>query len=300
MDALPEERLRAALWMAVSAVFFSAMAVLVKRLSSAVPESQMIFFRGAVNVAVVLPLAWKERNWNPPRKSILFLRGFAGFLALLCFFHSIERLPLSVAALINWSSPVFVVVLSRFFMKEHFPARGWIGVLSAFLGLGLLLRPSGGWGALGATAIPAVTALIAVLGAFFSSIAYVAIRAASSRVGPHTIVLYFSGVVTLLSLPFSLQGPRWVWEAGILPALLLMGFFASVGQISMTFAYRYAKAGVAATMNLMTAAFSTLWGVILFRENLTNFQWTGMLCLGVGIALASVPVSATINRKISE
>jgi drug/metabolite transporter (DMT)-like permease len=277
--------------MALSAVFFSSMAVFVKKLSGRVPSSEAIFFRGGLNLLLVLPLAARERNWMPNGQGLLVLRGVAGFAALVCFFHSIAELPLSVAALINWSSPVFVILISRFTVGEAFPLRGWIGVACALTGLSLLLRPIGGWGHAVGASIPPLTALIAVLGSFFSSVAYVAIRAASHRVGPHTIVLYFSAVVTLLSLPLGAHEgfSAWGFEKEVLIALVAMGGFASVGQIAMTQAYRHAKAGVAATMNLMTAAFSTVWGAVLFHENLSLIQWTGMLGLALGILLATVP-----------
>ncbi|HUP57930.1 MAG TPA: DMT family transporter, partial [Bdellovibrionota bacterium] len=127
--------------------------------------------------------------------------------------------------------------------------------------------------------------LIGLLGAAFSGAAYVAVRAAAAKVGVYTIVLYLTGVSTLLSAPFmGLQGAVG-FDTRQGAELLAIGLLATAAQLAMTEAYRLARASVVSPMSLLTAAFGALFGWLLFDERLALTQWIGM-----GVLAASLVV----------
>jgi len=270
--------------MLLSAMGFSIMSVLVKRLGTSVPHMELVFFRSAVNFVIVLvSMALLGESYFPPRPGLLFFRGLMGFCGVTCLFYGISHLPLSIASMINWSSPLFVILFSRIFLKERIGARSAWWVAVAFVGLVFLVRPDTGSGS---GSLPMMGVGIAVAGAAFGGMAYVAVRAATARVGVNAIVLYFTGTATILSLPFAIPVFR-IPDASALVQLLGVGAFAAWGQFCMTQGYRHAAAGLVSTMGLFNAVFSMLWGWWFFSEALAPVQWMGMTLLAAGVALAT-------------
>jgi drug/metabolite transporter (DMT)-like permease len=266
--------------MTASALAFSAMAVFVKRLAPVVQQFELVFFRSAVNLAWVLALmgARRELFWPKRGKKILVFRGLVGFAGVACMFYSISHLPLPVATMLNWCSPLFVILFSRLVLAERMPAWSGLFIPLAFAGLVLLLNPmdaqSGG--------LQWTAALIGLGAAVFGGMAYVAVRVATATVGVNMIVLFFVGVSTLASAPWAAadflrpSSDQWV-------ELICLGSFATLGQLTMTKAYRYAPAGVVSMMNLLNPVFGAAFGIVLFHESLAAFQWMGIALVGVSI-----------------
>lgn len=277
----PDQPLKALFWMFLSGLGFSLMSVFVKRLSDAIPQFELVFFRSWVNFVIVLALMLVRReDFLPVGKPLLVLRGLMGFGGVSCLFYALGHLPLSVSSMLNWCSPLFVLLFSRLFLKEKVASKALVWVAVAFAGLVVLLKPDfrTGW-----IHFPLVAVLIAILGSAFGGAAYVAVRAATARVGVNVIVLYFTGIATLLSAPLAFREfHRPNLQEGV--QLLAVGGFATLGQLAMTQGYRFAPAGLVSTMSLMGAVFSSIWGWVFFSEALDGLQWLGLALIATGVA----------------
>ena len=263
-----------------SAATFTAMAVYVKRLAPVLPQFELVFFRSAVNLVWVLGLmlARREPLWPARDKGLLLFRGLVGFAGAACMFYSLAHLVMPVATMLNWCSPLFVILFSKALLGERMPPLSSVFIPVAFLGLYLLLDPLGTRGG-----VPLKPALAGLGAAVFGGMAYVAVRAATARVGVNVIVLFFVAVSTLVSAPlaaadFVAPSPaQWL-------ELLALGSFATVGQLTMTRAYRYAPAGVVSMMNLLNPVFGAAFGLLFFGESLAAMQWAGMGMVASAIA----------------
>jgi drug/metabolite transporter (DMT)-like permease len=276
----------AAGWMVLSGLAFTLMSVLVRRLSGQIPEALLIFSRGAINFTVILGLMLIRREplWVPG-KPLLIFRGLMGTGGVTCLFYAIAHLPLPIAAMLNWCSPLFVVLFSRLFTAERLGGRALLGLGVALFGLSMALRPDLAFSG-APEGLPWLPVAVGLLGAAFGGAAYVAVRAATARVSAHAIILYFTATATVLSAPFAYRAGFRVpltlaslagWE------LLGVGLFATVGQSAMTQAYRLAPAGIVSTLSLMNAVFSLGFGAWLFGERLSPGQLAGMAVVGIGI-----------------
>ena len=294
-----DQPMKALFWMSLSALGFSTMAISVKRLGPLIPELELVFFRSILNLLFVLSLMFlrSEKLFPEPLKIrknkgssalklhlLLIFRGMMGFGGIYCLFYSIHHLPLPIAMMLGWCSPLFVIFFSRLFLGERLPPTSWIAVLLAFVGLFFLLNPLG-WGL--ASGVPPVvspaTLMIGLLGAAMSGSAYVAVRAATAQVGVNLIVLYFMGVATLISSPMALSHFQGISVVSGFEVLFI-GLMAAVGQVAMTHGYRFAPASQVSTMSLLNAVFSAIFGWLIFGERLAVLQWGGMLVLGLAIA----------------
>lgn len=270
--------------MVLCALGFALMAFFVKKLGHRIPSFEVVFFRSLINfICVGGWIVASRRPW--PRISradgwLLFLRGTAGFISLGCYFYALQNLPLSVAGLVSWTSPLFVAVFSYFLLGERLSSRALLFIAGAFGGLILLLAP----GDVGTGALSSVTLIIGFLGAAFAGAAYVAVRAAARRISPDFIVFAFVGLATLAAFPLMMLQYVAPTPVDVLE-LLAMGLSATLGQVAMTRAYQHAPAGIVSAMGLLTAVFSTLLGAWAFGERLAAGQWFGMLTIVTSLAL---------------
>ena len=274
-------------WMTASACSFSSMAIFVKRLAPVIPQFELVFFRSSINLVWVIGLMLIQGETFFPRgKPLLVFRGLAGFAGVTCLFYSIGHLPLPIATMLSWCSPIFVILFSRLILNERLPSRSATLILTAFIGLMLLVDPSVG-SHVQAVAVPLRAAMIGLMGAAFGGMAYVAVRAATASVGVNGIVFYFVAVSTLISAPLAARdfvSPSFSQAI----QLLCLGTFATIGQLTMTRAYRYAPAGIVSLMALLNPAFGAAFGLFLFHESMKASQWLGMSLVGLAIGLLTV------------
>lgn len=283
---LPENTLKALFWMSTSAFFFSLMGVCVKSLARGIPEFEIVFFRSLISLLCVwgMMLARKEPLFQGEYR-LLTLRGIAGFVGISCLVYSLMHLPLSIAMMLCWSSPLFVILISAAFLGERLPARALALVGAAFMGLLLLLNPR-----FSSVPLPPLAVAIGLLGALAGGTAYITVRAATARIGVNAIIFFFMLVSLLISAPLAAPGfvvpdsTQWL-------GLLGVGLSATVAQVAMTHGYRFAKAGIVSTMNLLNAAFAALLGIALFNEHLALIQWAGMALLAAAIGLLAIQKS---------
>jgi drug/metabolite transporter (DMT)-like permease len=289
--------LRGIFWLIFSGFSFSVMSLFFKNLSQTLSVSELVFYRSFSNFLFFFPvMLYRKDPLFPSGKRVLVIRSLAGLGGLACYIYALSVLPLSVAAMLNWSSPIFVIIFSSIFLKEKTHRQVLLWVLVSLIGLVLILRPDP---QLQAVALPLSGILIGVLGSAFAGIAYTAVRAASSRVSVYTIIVYFTALSTLISTPFFLKNFQNL-DVSQMKGVLGMAVFAALGQLGLTQGFRLLKAGVASALGLNTVLFASLWGGWFFDETLDWVQWVGMGLLGLGIVLTGLKARAKPSLKLPD
>ena len=231
----PTDLRRGALFMVASAVLFASMAASVQVAARELPNAPLVFFRHFIMLVFLLPWAWRQGRHALDTDDFPghLVRGLAGVSAVACYFYAIARLRLADAVLLNQSMPLFIPLVERAWLRERIPPRLW-GVLGlGFAGLLLILRPG--------TGVFEPAALVGVASAVLASISQVGIRRLTRTEPVTRIVFYFGLVASVVALPPAL----WWWRtpsAATWAVLLLMGVFATVGQLTLTRAYVHAPA----------------------------------------------------------
>jgi drug/metabolite transporter (DMT)-like permease len=226
---------RGALFMVASALLFASMAATVRVAARELPNAPIVFFRHFIMLGFLLPWLWREGRHALDTDDIRghLVRGLAGVSAVACYFYAIARLRLADAVLLNQSMPLFIPLVERAWLGERIPPRLW-GVLAlGFAGLLLILRPG--------TGVFEPAALVGLASAALASVAQVGIRRLTRTEPVTRIVFYFGLVASVVALPpalYSWKDPSPATWA----VLLLMGVFATVGQLTLTRAYLHATA----------------------------------------------------------
>ncbi len=222
-----------------------------------------------------------------PKDIPLFLGlGFGSILFFtICYFTAITMMPLSTAAILLYTSPVWIMLMSIFFFHEKLDRRKLIALGLAFAGCVLVSGISGE----GMT----VTGLLIGLGSgigygLYSILGKVALRKYSSYPVP-TYTFIFAAVGSwIISRPVDMMG-----KFSSAPDLGFLVFFcfltalitAVIPFLSYTLgleSVEASKAGIIATIEPMVA---TLVGILVFAEKLTIMSGAGILLI-----LASVVI----------
>ena len=114
------------------------------RLSGDIPSVQKSFFRNLV--AFFFALIVLIRSGEPIRISkrnlpFYLIRSGMGTLGILCNFYAVDHLLLSDASMLNKLSPFFSILFSFLFLKERVKPVQVLGILAAFGGALLIIKP---------------------------------------------------------------------------------------------------------------------------------------------------------------
>lgn len=291
-----ENRPRAVVLMCLSAISFALMGAMVK-LSGDLPLFEKVFVRNLVSlvVAVVMVRMAGARllgHWH--HQPLLLARSLIGLGGVMSFFYAIDHLLLADATILNKLSPFFVMLFAGMFLAECLGGWRLVGMLIAFVGATLVIKPQLAFAEGGVEAL--FPALVGLGSAMLAGAAYTLIRALRGREASATIVLHFSLVSSIVTLVPMLMNPVMPSVPQAL-ALLGIGVFAAGGQILMTTAYRLAPAGEVSIYSYLTIVFSALAGWAIWGEVPDAASLMGFLLIA-GVALVGWHASRVAVRVV--
>ena len=262
---------------------FALMSLFVK-LSGDLPSMQKGFFRNIIAVFISsIPLIKHWKVINIPRNNtgwlVLISRSVFGTIGLVLNFYAISHISLADSSIIQKLSPFIIIILSYIFFKEEMTRFQFFSIIIAFIGIILIIKPSG-------NDIISMGALAALLGALCAGIAYTCVRyLGTHNISGEFIIFFFSLTSTLMLLPYLIfdYHAMTLYQFSM---LILAGASASIGQYGITFAYRYAAAKNIAAFDYSQVVFSGILGFIVLGEIPDLQSFIGyIVVISVGIVL---------------
>lgn len=277
-------------FMLLSALGFALMSACVKYVSvHGIPVFEIVAARALVSLILsYLDVKRKKISIWGNNKKLLLLRGTVGTMALMCVYYAVTALPLAEATILQYVHPVFTALLGVLFLKERIQGATMICIALCLLGVGLMVQPNMS-DSITAQALPIHSVMIALLGAFGSSIAYVIVRKLSQTEDSSVIIFYFP----LVALPVS---TFLMWDEFVVPSLtitlllVMVGIFTQIGQYGLTKAMQTQEAGKASAYSYVQIVFSTLLGVVIFSEipSIWTYMGGGLIVTGALINVFGV------------
>ena len=281
---------RGVLLMLAASFLFALTMVFAKLLSHSMGSVEVTFWRNAIGLIILLLIVLKKPITNKGgRPFTLMFRGIIGTIALLTFFYTISATSLSNAIVYAKTEPIFTALLAFFLLGEKLTAKAVFAIFIGFLGVAILSGLDFDY-----------LHIMGILTGFLSALAYTSVRSLKAHYDARTVVLSFMffGVLIPCILmiasefytsqffafalnPFIMpQGNDWIW-------ITLMGLAAAYGQLFMTRAYFYAKAGLISTVSYSVVLFASLFGIMLGDVMPTVMILTGaVLIVFSGILLS--------------
>ena len=256
------------LLMITAMMFLTAMDSVIKHLSGAYHEIQLVWIRYAGQTVIAVAfVAWKSpgafRTRNP---GLQVLRSLFLFFATLCFFTGLANIGLAAATSILQSSPILVAVAAYFFLGESLGWRKLAGVLAGLLGVFVIIRP-------GTDVFDPYALFPALAAAGFTGYTVVT-RLLSKREDIWTSFLYtaaLGGVVASILVPFFWTRPSLV-DAGL---MIIVSMLGAAGQFLIIRSLFLAEASIVAPFGYVSILFAAIVGMVVFNEYPDHWTYVG-------------------------
>lgn len=224
----------------------------------------------------------KDRGLLKVRLRDLWIFAGTGIISLSlfnwCYFSVIQQSQASVAVVLLYTSPIFVMLMSAVFFRERITKRKVIALVIAFAGCVLVAGLLGGSYRL---SLPVL--LMGVGSGFFYATYSIFGRVALQRYDTLTVTAYTFLFATLGTLPFGdLPGAGKLLAAdpGLILWCLGIAFFCTVlPYLFYTSGLRGLEAGKAAVLATAEPLVGTVIGVALFGEPFGPTKALGILCI---------------------
>ncbi len=245
--------------LALSALLFACMGVVIREASATINNESIVFFRNLVGVVFFLPLLLVKglRPFKTQRLKSHLMRTSYGLAAMYCFFYAIAHLPLADAMLFTYSAPVFTPIIAYLWLKEPLTKRMLGLSLLGLIGVILVAKPS--------DALFSSLSLVGLAASLLAATAFVSIREMSDTEPAYRMVFYFALFSSLISaVPLS-----WAWQPLSSAQLVLLcsaGLLAALAQIVMSRAYSLAPPGLIGPVAYLAIVFAGIFSLLRWGE----------------------------------
>ena len=260
-----------ALWMVLAALSFGLMGVFVKLASASLGTVALVFWRTLFAVLLLGGVAvLRRQRFATPQLKRHLQRGLIGYLSLLAYFYAISHLPLATAVTLNYTSPLFLALLSLLLLRERLSRAALLALALGFAGVALLLRPT-----FADTGF--VAGLIGLSSGFLAGWSYLHVRELGQAGEAEWRTVFYFALISTAGGGLLLLGQPWQPLTGAnLPWVLGLGVTATVAQLAMTRAYKVGRKLLVANLSYLTVLFSSLFGMLLWHHVLDMAQLMAM------------------------
>jgi drug/metabolite transporter (DMT)-like permease len=262
----------AALWMLGAISAFIAMAISGRAVASAHDTFEIMTYRSAIGLVLVLAAAvagGQTAALRPRRLGLHALRNVFHFAGQNLWFYALTLIPLAQLFAVEFSYPIMVALVAPFLLGERFtPVR----IASAALGFSGVLIAAQPWAA-GGLSVGILIALGAAVGFAGSTL----ITKMMTRLAPMIEILFW---LTIFQLAFGLilaghDGTIAAPTATSAPWLLLIGVSGIGGHFCLTRALSIAPASVVAPIDFLRLPIIGVVGMLFYAEPLQGAVFAG-------------------------
>lgn len=205
-----------------------------------------------------------------------------------CYFWNVEVSSAAVAAILMYTSPIFVTLLSAIFFKEKITKTKLLALLLAIIGCALVSGIAGGIG--NTTPLGIVLGLGSGIGyALYSIFGRCALNKGYSPFMVTAMTFTFACVGVLPFIDIAGLATRLVNEPKYILLALLMGLIGSCTPFALyTLGLRYMEASKAAILATLEPIVTALVGTFFYKEPIDMFIIAGIVMVLVAGILCSV------------
>lgn len=269
--------LKAAVWMIGAIASFSTMAVAGREVSFALDTFEIMLFRSAVGVIIVAFAAIAFGTWrqiNREQFSLHFFRNIMHFIGQNLWFYAVTVIPLAQVFALEFTSPIWVILLSPLILGERITLVRAVAALMGFLGVLVVTRPDMAGVNTGVT--------MAASSAIFFAFTIIFTKRLT-RTQSITCILFY---LTVLQLGFGLVTAGYDGDIALpntetLPWLVLIGVAGLLAHFCITNALAIAPATVVVPIDFVRLPVIAIIGMLVYGEALD--LW---VLLGAGIIFA--------------
>ena len=189
-------------WMLFSVFAFCFVAIGVKQINTNINPFQIIFFRafiGLISLMIILPKTIIAGSFSNIKQHLF--RNFFHLVAQYGWVIGIVYLSLAEVTAIEFTTPIWILILAAIFLKEKITFNKTIGILLGFIGVLIILKPG--------LEIISHNAIVVLLSAICFAIAHIATKKIVRKNSASDVV--FIMCLTQLPVSFACSYSNWNW-----------------------------------------------------------------------------------------
>lgn len=263
--------LRACLWM-IGAIFsFTSMAIAGRQVSFALDTFEIMTYRSLLGIAIVCSIAYATGTWrqiNTQQLGLHAVRNLSHFIGQNLWFFALTMIPLAQVFALEFTTPIWVLLLSPLVLGERLTRVGLIAALIGFIGVLIVTRP-------GSAPISAglIAGALCAIGFAFSAI----FTRRLTRTQTITCILFY---LTVMQAVFGLicagyDGDIALPTAATLPWLVVIGCAGLFGHFCLTTALSLAPASIVMPIDFARLPTVAILGALIYGEQLDPFIFLG-------------------------
>lgn len=252
---------------------------------------QMTAMRGSISAIIMsIYVCFTNRNLFKVTLSQLFwfaCGGITMFLSAFFYYESIRASSVSVAVMLMYTAPVFVMAYSVAFLGEKLTHAKLCSIICVLLGCALI---SGFFGGVSFNVWGVITGLLS--GISYSSYNIIAKIQMSKKSNPLTASVYCYIFMALVSL-CAADVPE-IFNIANQNPLLLYPLIIGIGVFTVTLPYslytislKYIPVGIASALGIIEPMTATLFGVLFFGDPLTFSSICGIVLIMSAVIILS-------------
>lgn len=267
---------KAILFMILGGFSFAAMGAMTHGLGKHFDWALIAFFR--MFFSFFITYIWAVRSGIKPvvlGRKLLWFRCFAGSAGMLATFYALTKLPVSDVSVITETRPLWVALAGGIILGERNSRYIWISIVAGLIGVVLIERPH--------IDERNFAVFIALLASFIGAIVMLCLRKLRD-LDPRTIVTQFTGTASIVSILFvymfgDISQALRIIEPGVFIMIIGIGFFGTLGQLTMTRAFALGEASTVSTAGLIKVGFSACFDVLIWGYVFHNSTIAGMILI---------------------
>uniref|UniRef100_UPI004047896E DMT family transporter n=1 Tax=Yoonia sp. TaxID=2212373 RepID=UPI004047896E len=263
--------LRAATWMVGAIGAFTLMAIAGRAASLDLDTFEIMLYRSFVGLLIVGLVAWQAGTLHQisrDRIGLHFVRNLFHFTGQNLWFFAITMIPLAQVFALEFTTPIWVILLSPLILGERITKIGGLAAAIGFIGILLVARPD--FNNLNAGVIAAG------LSATAFAMTAICTRKLTQTASITCILLYLTGMQVIFGLiSAGFDGDIALPTAQTLPWVVIIGFAGLTAHFCLTKALTIAPASVVMPIDFARLPIIAIVGIILYAEPIDTLVLVG-------------------------
>mmetsp|Transcript_6888 Transcript_6888/g.9100 ORF Transcript_6888/g.9100 Transcript_6888/m.9100 type:complete len:291 (-) Transcript_6888:89-961(-) len=269
---------RAGFWMSGAILSFTSMAVAGRAVSFELDTFEIMMYRsfvGVVLVVAVAGLAGTLKQVTRRNMDLHFIRNLSHFAGQNLWFYAITVIPLAQVFALEFTSPIWAILLSPLILGEKLRPIGLLAALIGFFGILIVARPNPQ-----TLDVGQVTAACAAIGFALSAL----FTRKLTRTESITCILFY---LTVMQAAFGVifagfDGDIALPSAASMPWIVLIACAGLVAHYCLTTALRLAPASVVMPIDFIRLPLIAVVGMTLYGEQIDIWVLVGAAVIFAG------------------
>ena len=268
----------AAAWMIGAISSFTLMAVAGRTVSTELDTFEIMLFRSLTGIAIVVSIAVATGRLSQIGRNRLGLhaaRNLFHFTGQNLWFYAITVIPLAQVFALEFTTPIWVILLSPLILGERITAIGLLSAAIGFVGILIVARPDPdniSWGLMAAAGCAVFFAMTAIF-----------TRKLTQTETVMTILFYLTVMQAFFGLVSAgVDGDIALPSAAALPWVILIGCAGLLAHFCLTKALSIAPASIVMPIDFVRLPTIAVVGMLLYQEPLEIWVFVGAALIFAG------------------